>query len=490
MKDSNPELNRKYLISLRESEYQSKFVRDSGKYPLTGKGDINTYLVFAGIFRGIINENGRSGMVVPTGIATDYTTKDFFQDLVENKSVASLYDFINSKGIFPNVHKSYKFCLLTMTGKNLSVTNTEFSFFLTDTDELREKKDSFTLNKEEFALINPNTKTCPIFRTRKDADIVKKIYRNSQVLINNEENLNLWGIKYLRMFDMTNDSNLFNTGEELINQEFELNGNIFEKGTEKYLPLYEGKMIWIYNHRASSVAYQEGLVAGRHDTIESKKENLQNQKYVVMPRLWVNLKEVISQIKKDVSYFFGFRGIADSGNARTAIFSILPFSACGNSLPILLNNNGNSIRLLVANTSTFIFDYILRNKAGGNNINFYIVKQLPIIPPDQYEENIIEYIFPRVLELTYTAYDLKPFAEDCGYNGEPFEWDEDRRLELTTDLDALYGHLYKITKDELDYILDTFPIVKKRDIEKYGEYRTKRLILEKYDELKDKFENL
>jgi hypothetical protein len=483
-------LNKKYLYSLRENESQSKFVRLSGKCPLTGKGDINTYLVFAGIFRDIINETGRSGMVAPTGIATDYMTKDFFQDLVENKSVASLYDFINSKGIFPNVHKSYKFCLLTMAGKKLSTANIEFLFFLEDIDELQEKKESFTLDKEEFAIINPNTKTCPIFRTKRDADIVKKIYKNSQVLINDKENSNPWGIKQLRMFDMANDSNLFNTGEELINKEFILNGNIFEKHTEKYLPLYEGKMIWIYNHRASSVAYQEGLVAGRHDTIESKKENLQNQKYVVMPRLWVNLKDVISQINKDVSYFFGFRKIADSGNARTAIFSILPFSACGDSLPILLNNNGNSIRLLVANTSTFIFDYVLRNKAGGNNISFYIIKQLPIITPDEYNKEIIEYVFPRVLELTYTSYDLKPFAEDCGYNGEPFKWDEDRRLELTTDLDALYGHLYKITKEELDYILETFPIVKKRDIEKYGEYRTKRLILEKYDELKDKFKNL
>ena len=490
MKESNPELNRKYLTSLRESECQSKFVRDSGKYPLTGKGDINTYLVFAGIFRDIINEIGRSGMVVPTGIATDYTTKDFFQDLVENKSLASLYDFINSKGIFPTVHKSYKFCLLTMTGEKLFIENTEFLFFLEDIDELQEKKDSFTLGKEEFALINPNTKTCPIFRTKKDANIVKKIYKNSQVLINDEENSNPWGIKYYTMFHMTNDSGLFKTKEELEKKDYELQGNIFLKNYEKYLPLYEGKMIWIYNHRASSVAYQEGLVAGRHDTIESKKENLHNQNYVVMPRLWVNSKDVISQINKDVSYFFGFRGIADSGNARTAIFSILPFSAYGNSLPILLNNNGNSIRLLVANTSTFIFDYVLRNKASGNNINFYIVSQLPIIPPNEYKKDIIEYIFPKVLELTYTAYDLKPFAEDCGYNGEPFEWNEDRRLELTTDLDALYGHLYKITKDELDYILDTFPIVKKRDIEKYGEYRTKRLILDKYDELKDKFKDL
>jgi len=224
--------------------------------------------------------------------------------------------------------------------------------------------------------------------------------------------------------------------------------------------------------------------------VESKIEDLKNPEYVVMPRLWVKEKDVNSKINSSIFYFFGFRGIADSGNERTAIFSILPFSACGNSLPILLNNNNKRIGLLVANTSTFIFDYILRNKAGGNNINFYIVKQLPIIAPEQYSNKMKSYVLERVLELTYTAYDLKPFAEDCGYHGEPFKWEEDRRLDLTTDLDALYGYLYKVSKDDLSYILDTFPIVRKRDIEKYGEYRTKRLILEKYDELKDSFGNL
>lgn len=492
IKDSNPELNRRYLNSLRESESQSKFVRHSGKYPLTGKGDINTYLVFAGIFRDIINKTGRSGMVVPTGIATDYTSKDFFQDLVENKSVASLYDFINSKGIFPNVHKSYKFCLLTMTGKKLSIVNTEFLFFLEDIDELQEKKDSFTLDKEGFALINPNTKTCPIFRTKKDADIVKKIYKNSQILINDEENKNPWGIKYYTMFHMTNDSGLFKTKEELRKRDYELQGNIFLKNNEKYLPLYEGKMIWIYNHRYNSVDYHGGLVQGRHDTIETNKGELRNPNFFTMPRLWVDEKEVVKSFGKKVKYFLGFRDITNSQAERTFISTIAPWSALANNLPILVPEK-HKVKLfleMLANLNSMVFDFIIRQKIGGNHTNFFIVKQLPVILPEDYSNKLIDYISSRVLELTYTAYDLKPFAEDCGYNGEPFEWDEDRRLELITDLDALYGHLYKITKDELEYILETFPIVKKRDIEKYGEYRTKRLILEKYDELKDKFRTL
>ena len=141
----------------------------------------------------------------------------------------------------------------------------------------------------------------------------------------------------------------------------------------------------------------------------------------------------------------------------------------------------------MANLNSIIFDYVTRQKIGGNSMNFYIVKQLPIIPPERYSGNLIKYIFPRVLELVYTAYDLKPFAEECGYSGQPFKWNEDGRLELKTDLDALYAHLYQLTRDELYYVLGTFPIVKRKDEQKYGEYRTKRLILEKYEELKPMF---
>jgi len=115
-------------------------------------------------------------------------------------------------------------------------------------------------------------------------------------------------------------------------------------------------------------------------------------------------------------------------------------------------------------------------------MNFYIVKQLPVIPPDDYTPEQIEFISQRVLELTYTAWDIQAFAQDMGYDGPPFVWDEDRRAQLRAQLDALYFHLYGIARDDVDYIMETFPIVKRRDIEKYGEYRTKQLILAYYDD--------
>ena len=90
---------------------------------------------------------------------------------------------------------------------------------------------------------------------------------------------------------------------------------------------------------------------------------------------------------------------------------------------------------------------------------------------------------PRVLELTYTAWDLQPFAHDCGYDGPPFRWDEERRFLLRCELDAAYFHLYGIARDDVDYIMDTFPIVRRKDEAAHGEYRTKRVILEIYDEM-------
>lgn len=95
----------------------------------------------------------------------------------------------------------------------------------------------------------------------------------------------------------------------------------------------------------------------------------------------------------------------------------------------------------------------------------------------------LSFITPRVLELTYTAYDLTGFAHNLGYNGEPFIWNSERRFWLRAELDALYFILYGIGREDVDYIMDTFPIVRKKDMAAHGTYRTKDAILSVYDEL-------
>jgi len=517
LNNTNAALYNAYHADLRKANGESCLVRDSGRFPLCGRGDVNTYTIFAELKRDLLNSNGRVGCIVPSGIATDDTTKFFFQDLMDTNSLASLYDFENSRGLFPGVHRSYKFCLLTLGGKSKQVkAGTDFVFFAHGVEDLSEKERHFTLTAEEIALLNPNTRTCPIFRSKKDAELTKYIYRRVPVLIKEARDgrpeENPWGIKFSTMFHMTNDSHLFRTREELETEGFVLKGNVFEKGEEKYLPLYEGKMIWQLDHRAASVDYKGALVQGRHDSVSTEVFQYKDYEFVAMPRMWINLLDTRQRIENHSNSLISFRDITNSESERTNIFTIIPNVAAGNNLPLITSLVGDSLLkiIFVAEITTFVSDFISRLKLGGNHMNFFLLKQLLHFSPQRYElksqvntnDINLNLIIFRTIELIYTAIDLEPFALDCGYNGPPFIWDEERRFMMRAELDALYFHLYlgdvnewrskgaeellkyfHTPRDAVAYIMETFPIVKRKDEQKYGSYRTKETILEIYDEM-------
>ncbi|MCL7414143.1 MAG: N-6 DNA methylase, partial [ANME-2 cluster archaeon] len=175
LRELNPSLIMSFNYAKRMSESETSFLRNSRRFPLTGKGDINTYSVFTEHARNLINRKGQAGIIVPTGIATDKTTSDFFGDIVEKKSLSSLYDFENKKGYFP-IHRSFKFCFITMCGENASPT-IDLAFFLHDVDNLNDEERHFSLTPEDIRLINPNTLSSPIFRNKRDAEITKAVYQ-------------------------------------------------------------------------------------------------------------------------------------------------------------------------------------------------------------------------------------------------------------------------------------------------------------------------
>jgi len=233
--NTNESLYRAFVAEKRRAEGISHILHNSGRYPLTGRGDINTYAVFAETNRNLIDGSGRLGAILPTGIATDATTQYFFKDLVEHGSIASLYDFENSRPLFAGVHRSFKFCLLTLTGRDTREPEADFAFFAHDPTDLLRPDTCFTLSPEEITLLNPNTGTCPIFRSRRDAEITLGIYKRVPVLINENDpkNGNPWGIKFMTMFHMSNDSGLFHTREELEADGWTLRGNVFERERER-----------------------------------------------------------------------------------------------------------------------------------------------------------------------------------------------------------------------------------------------------------------
>lgn len=228
--ESNPTLHDVFVAEKRRAEGISHLLRMSGRYPLAGRGDINTYAAFAESNRNLLGGIGRLGVILPTGIATDATTQFFFKDLVENGSIASLFDFENAKPLFDGVHRSFKFCLLTLVGRDLREPEANFAFFAHNPTDLLRGDATFTLTPEEITLLNPNTGTCPVFRSRRDAEITLGIYKRVPVLIREgDPDGNPWGIKFMTMFHMSNDSHLFHTREELEDDGWVLNGNVFEK---------------------------------------------------------------------------------------------------------------------------------------------------------------------------------------------------------------------------------------------------------------------
>ena len=192
-----------------------------------------------------------------------------------------------------------------------------------------------------------------------------------------------------------------------------------------------------------------------------------------------------------------FRDITNATNDRTVITDNLPLSGVGNNAPVMDYDQARMVAsaLVLANMNSLPLDWAARSSVGGTHMNFFIVKQLPVLPPEAYLEEprpglkYVELIIPRVLELTYTADDLRGFAEDLGYDGPPFPYDDDRRHCLKCELDAIYAHMYRLDRSDLEWILDapapstSFPALKRNEINEFGEYRTQRYVLHAYDQL-------
>jgi hypothetical protein len=616
-----------FVFAKRTAEAVSEFARSSGRYPLTGRGDINTYALFAELCSQLVKPSGRTGILVPTGIATDATTSHFFGDLVSRKYLSQLIDFENSEPLFPAVHRSFKFCVLGMG----AAQKASFAFFLTNTDQLKQTERCFTLTQEEIACINPNTQTAPVFHSRSDADLVTKIYARSPILIKERPeveggNINPWGITFQRMFDMSNDSGLFRTSTQLQSNGWQHQGTHWIKETNNdvkcYVPLYEAKMIHHFNHRWAT--YDVGTVNDeniRNCTLAEK----QSPNFEPSTRYWVPQQEVILraariptalksvlrqtycenkkikgskkstanliekarlsvlrilvtwitgalavlesrsvqqsdmlevlgaeqnwhaalgmslaqfltspdtraigvQMQKDTPlltvdleclanapkdaldlaqllieikqprWFMGWRDITGATNERTIIASIFPKVGIAHTLPIIYFGiiEPQKISALLAYFSSLVCDYIIRQKISGTHLNFFHFCQIAAFPPNAFSKSDLDFINSRVLELTYTSYSMKPWAEDLGYNGKPFTWDEDHRAQLRAQLDVFFARKHGLTQEELKFILDpakvkgknypseTFRVLKEKEIGRFGEYRTERLILDAWKKI-------
>ena len=475
-----------FIQAKRLSEAISQFVHvsggDGGRFPFTGRGDVNTYALFTELTANL--SRTRAGVIVQTGIATDDTTAPFFAHLVEENRLASLVDFENRAGIFPGVHRSFKFCLLTMGQRE---TVARFTFFLTDPAQLADARRSLTLSAETIARFHPNTKTAPVFRSRADMQVTEKIYKNVPILndMNRKQDKNKWAIQLKTMYHKSGESKKGNLRSAIESPQEEMKAR-------QWLPVHEGDLGHQFDHRFAT--FENG--AARATTLaEHQNVDFEPSFELVATRASFDTYCDRWRLDRNKTSFIGFRRVARSTDKRTSIAAILPMMPLTNGWIALVDPCPTEQAVLCANMNCLVVDYCLRSSLSQPSIPQGTYEQLPIIPPSFYTEDRLGFVTPRVLELSYTSHALGPFARDLGHSGPPFPWNEQRRAQLRAELDAFYAHAYGLSRDELRYILDpadvmgadypseTFRVLKEKDIKAHGEYRTRRLVLAAWDEL-------
>lgn len=491
---TNADLWNEWVAASRRADGESHSIRQSGRYPLCGKGDVNTYAIFAEHNRSVLGPRGRAGFIVPTGIATDDTTKDYFGTLVNERELASFYSFENEEFVFPGVHHAFRFALLTVA-RGQSEGAADLVFFARQVSALDHPERHFSLTPADFETLNPNTRTCPTFRSRRDADINLAMYRRTGILWREDvPDGNPWGLRFMAMLHMANDSGLFRTRTELEAAGWKLEGNHFVLDKQRALPLIEAKMVHHFDHRFGTYEGQTDAQGNQGKLPELDAAAHADPKRLTFPKYWVAENELSSRLydRWQRGWLLGWRDICRSTDQRTTIASLIPRSGTGDTFLLAMPSvDPRAIAALYANLCSFALDYAARQKVGGTHLKYHTFKQLPVLAPAVYGDDapwsrgttLRDWLLPRVLELTFTAWDLEPFARDVGDDGPPFLWDRERRFMLRAELEAAFFHLYGVSRDDANYIMDTFPVVKKNDEKAYGEYRTKRVVLERYDAL-------
>ena len=439
-------------------------VRSSGQFPLLSSGRINLYSLFVERATRLLEPNGIVGLLTPSGIYADKTAATFFQAVTAQSRVAGIYDFENRKVFFKDVHASFKFCALIIGGQNRKFPKTKCAFFLHDISTVRDPERCFALAAEDFPRVNPNTGTASIFRTRRDAEITRGIYERHPVLVGRStgEERRAWPVRFIQgSFNMTSDSHLFRTAFQLDEEGFyPIEDNRWEKGDDLYVPLYQGRTVWQYDHRANSIRVNAESTHNPYLSEPVTDWQRADPTFCPRPQYWVPAILVESTIPAVRGYALAFRRIVRSTDARTAIASLTPFVGSGDTLPVLVplysSFDAESTACLLANVNSFGFDYVARQKVQATHLDWYTFEQLPVIAPEDYdrlfgEKTAREIVRDHVLRLTYTANDMIPFARDLGYDGPPFIWNEEERRHLRARLDALYFHLYGLSRDDAGY---------------------------------------
>lgn len=504
LEERNDPLFHDYARATARQAMGSRLVRsNAGDYSQLNRGKLNLFKLFVERSMTLVKPSGMIGLLTPSGIASDKTAAPFFKAVATEGRLKALYDFENRRTrfgeqhFFPDVDSRFKFCAFIASPSPVNVP-TRCAFFLQDVSELHDPERCFPLSPNDFVRVNPNTGTAPIFRTRRDAALTTAIYGRLPVVCDRhkERSDKTWPVQFDQMLNMTTDSRSFRTQAQLEETEraWPTGNGRWASGAGQWLPLYEGKMVQAFDHRAADIVIREGNIfrPGQQTSIPSEEK--ENPARFPNPRHFIRFSHEWWK-NHDYEWVIGFKDVTATTNVRTMIAAIIPLCGAGHTLPVLnMDIEGPrtpmDAALVTANLNAIVFDYVSRQKVQTNHFSSYILEQIPVVPLERYEtirfgeKTAAKIVHEAVLELTYTAHDIAPFARDMGYVDKagqvkpPFVWDEERRLNIRAKLDAMYFHLYGVTdRDDVRHVYSTFPIVEREEMGSYGRYRSRDLCL-------------
>lgn len=489
--ETNPRLAREWQDALRTAATESHFMRESGRFPRGGVGDVNTYAVFTDLAWQALHPTGRAGLIIPNGLVVGFTYREFLRQLLSEKSLVSFYGFENEDKIFKDVHNETKFGLLTIGGTQVKIEQPWFTAHIRQPAEIADPAKRYALTVDEIRAINPNTLNLPAFRWSRDAKVTAAIHTAAPILIEKEGSQvvrNDWEVSLKTMFHMANDSGHFIDHEEVAPLIEERRGAlaVLRDGRQVY-PLYEGKMFWHFDHRYGTYENQTEKQANKGVLPRVSDEKHSSAEYRIQPRYWIDAQLTKETLGEDAGrpWFFSWRDVGPS--ERTFIGTILPLTAMGNASPYLTTDTSAKDALaLSATLSSLVVDYAVRQKSS--RMTFFIVEQLPMLERAKLEgapawlgEEVRAWLNNRAIELFYTNWELQSLAKSIGRETPPFRWDPSRRQILQAEIDAAVLHLYGLDREQSDWVLNSFTVLRKYEERDHGEFRTKRLVLTAYD---------
>ncbi|KYF49453.1 hypothetical protein BE08_33025 [Sorangium cellulosum] len=454
--------------------HSARFFKISGRFTLfapgnLGKGDFNIFRMFVELALRLVRLGGYSSQIVPDGLYNGANSTSLRKALFDEYGLLTLLAFENQSGAwFPGVHRSQKFCIYS-SRRGTEVRYFRAAFGLRTLSQLAEAVRANLLEVPVDTVHNfsPDTLAFAEFQGQRDIDLATKMYSIWPKF--GDSSAGPPYREYLYEIDLADDRGLLSEDRA-------------------GLPLYEGRMVGQYDHRA------KGYRSGRGRSAEWEEFAFGDSQKAICPQWYIPRNKVPKKsVGRSLIYRFGFCDVASPSNERSFVAALLPPGClAGHTVPTIYFGDGfdwySAICLAVANS--FCMDYLVRQKINLH-VTFLVFDSLPF-PRLSLESPIVGKLVLLVLRLICTASEMIDFWNSMEKHGwvtavprggsPPGIVDEEQRLRVVAEVEAVVAYdLYRLDRDELAYVMDAFPIVERRDVQKYGRYRTKELVLEAYD---------